>query len=139
MDTKALKEFQEQAKEAIDLAQQNTEGNDTATVKDYIKASFEAVGYTVQDMHYGDIRNALILSKGKVIIALIYTDGDITKEDVTNAYRMRARLKLKQCAVATYGNAPEQFKNVVLAGGKVSQKMRNKDQFNRVFQYFLLR
>lgn len=138
---KKQEEFKEQAMSAIDMANEaDAEALQELDTRQCIKNSFEAVGFTCTDVYDGDIRNTMILTKGKQKIALVYSDGEITKDDIACAYKMRGRLKVKECAVSTFSNVPDQTIHIARNGGKVTRRMVQKDKkLNKVFQFYTLR
>ena len=139
--SKKQEEFKEQAVSAIELANEaDAEALKELDTRQAIKNSFEAVGFTCTDVYDGDIRNTMILTKGKQRIALVYSDGEITKDDIACAYKMRSRLKVKECAVSTFSNVPDQTIHIARNGGKVMRRMVQKDKkANKVFQFYTLR
>ena len=138
---KKQEEFREQAANAIEMANEtDAEALQELDTRQCIKNSFEAVGFTCSDVYDGDIRNAMILTKGKQKIALVYSDGEITKENIVAAYKMRSRLKVKECAVSTFSNVPDQTIHIARNGGKVVRRLVQKDKkLDKVFQFYTLR
>lgn len=142
LSNEETKELQKNFGEAVEKAMEAEVPDklETADIHQVIKNSFESTGFTCTDCYDGDIRNGMVLSMKNTKIAVVWTDGEITKQNIIDAQRLKRRLKYKSCAVlACTPSGADQYATVLKAGARVVRKMKQKDdKLNLVTQMFFL-
>ena len=142
LNSEETKELQKNFSEAVEKAMEAEAPAklDTTDIHQVIKNSFESTGFTCTDCYDGDIHNGMVMTMKNTKIALVWTDGEITKQNIVDAQRLKKRLKYKSCAVLTCSsNSADQYATVLKAGARVVRKMKQKDdKLNLITQMFFL-